>query len=130
MKSHSSNCVCSSTFRERIAIHYPQLKTICRAKESKQKELLKNVNNCLLQYICDCSKGVLHHHIRVPPRTYKKLSQYKDDLLLLANKQTSIRAKRAAIENKRGGFLSLILPALASALFGFIGNLVSKKLIK
>lgn len=83
-----------------------------------------------MKYICDCSKGVLHHHIRFPKDTYRKLKPYKDDLLLLVNKKTSQKAKREALVNKKGGFLPLILPALASAVFGIIGNLISKRFIK
>jgi len=55
------------------------------------------------------------------------LSQYKKDLKLLASHRVSIRKKRAHLVRQGGGFLSLILPAIASALFGLLGNVISKK---
>lgn len=130
MKGHCSNCVCASTFTDRTAHHFPQLQAICNAQQSKKRALLKKIDRCLLNFICDCSKGVLHHILRVPKSTYRKLRHYRDDFLLLANKKISQKAKRETLVNKNGGFLPLILPALASAVFGIIGNLISKRFIK
>jgi hypothetical protein len=73
---------------------------------------------------------VLKNHIRFPKTIYKRLRKYRNDILFVANKKNSLKAKRATLLDKSGGFLPLILPALASAVFGVLGNIISKKFIK
>jgi hypothetical protein len=127
---HGASCICNLPIKERTTHFYPQLQKICSARGGKKRALLEKLPNCLVRYVSDCCKGILHRHIRFSISTYKKLKKFKNNIVLLADKKTSLKAKRGAIAQKNGGFLSLILPALASAVFGLIGNLVSKTLIK
>jgi hypothetical protein len=127
---HGASCACALPMKERTAHYFPQLQKICNAKKVKKDLLLEKTSNCLIYYLSDCCKGVLKNHIRFPKRIYKKLSKFRNDILLVANKKSSLKTKRAALLQKNGGFLPLILPALASAVFGVLGNLISKKFIK
>lgn len=112
--SHGRSCVCRLTFKERTTHFYPQLQTICRARRIRKRDLLENVDKCLLCYICDCSQGVLRRFVRFPSAAYKKLKPYKNALLLLANRRVSAKQKRSTVATQGGGFLSILLPALAT----------------
>jgi hypothetical protein len=118
------------TMKERTAAHFLQLQNICNAPKNKRPLLLEETSNCLINYLTICCKGVLMKHITFPILLYKKLGKFRKDLLLFANNKTSLRTKRAALIEKNGGFLSFILPALASIVHETFGELISKKFIK
>jgi len=133
--SATSVCECKCEFckqpiEERTESLLPHLHTVCNARKNHKCQLLKKLTKCQLQFISDCCKGILHRHITFPVETYKKLKRFRKDIILLADVKKSLKTKRAAIVKKNGGFLSLILPALATAVFSLVGNLISKKINK
>jgi hypothetical protein len=125
---HGSECLCRLPIKDRTVHFFPQLQTVCNARGNHRRALLEKLPNCLLHFVSDCCKGILYNHIRFPSGSYKKLKKFKNEILLFANNKASLKSKRAALVEKKGGFLSLILPALASAIFGIVGNIISKKL--
>lgn len=126
---HPHSCPCSLPLEERIKFFYPQITSVCRANRKRKRDLLSSAQPCFFNFVSDCSRGILQKHIQFPVHVYKKLRKFRDDLLILANRKTSNKNRKALLVDKNGGFLPLILPALASALFGLLGNVISKKLL-
>jgi hypothetical protein len=75
----------------------------------------------------DCCTGVLSRKIQFPNSFYPQLRKHQKDLLFLAQKYPSLRRKRERLMRQNGGFLSILLPALASSLFGLVGNWISRR---
>lgn len=127
---HCDQCeLCRKPIKERIKYFLPQLRKICRAAKSQRHLLLQKVDHCFLHFISDCSFGILKHLIVLPKQSYKRLREFKNDIIAFGHFKTSIRKKRRLLIDKNGGFLPLILPALASAVFGVLGSLITKKLL-
>jgi hypothetical protein len=124
---HERNCGCFGKSKKAAEKYWPHLEKIMNGNLKKRKEVLKNCSHCAINFIGECCKAVLCDIIPLSNETYVKLKPHKKDLLLLADNKVSIKKKRAQLLKQGGGFLSLILPALASALFGLLGNFVSKK---
>ena len=126
---HLIDCPCKLIFEDRIRHFYLEICSVCRVSPRQKRNFLERAPPCFYNFLADCSRGILYNHIKFPPPVYKKLRRYRNDFLTLANKRTSNKHRRALIVQKKGGFLPLILPALASALFGILGNVISKKLL-
>ena len=129
MQQHkANNCsVCKADVRVRTNHFTPIIKRLCNASCKKRETLLKGSDPCLVKYLSDCCIGVLSRKIEFPHKLYPELHKYKKDLIFLAQKYPSIGRKRARLVRQSGGFLSLLLPALASSLFGFVANLITRK---
>jgi hypothetical protein len=93
------------------------------------KDIFKTCNQCLINFVGECCRAVLCEVLPLPPHVYPKLKTHRKDLLFLANPKIPLTKKRARLIKQGGGFLSLILPALASALFGALGNIISNKVL-
>ena len=126
---HPVSCACTFPIEERIQYFLPQISSVCKARRAKKRELLSTAEPCFYNFVTLCSQGILKKYIQFPFPVYRKLRKFRDDLLVLANKRSSNKVRRALLIEKNGGFLPLILPALASALFGVVGNLISKKFL-
>ena len=124
---HSSQCGCIGSARDACHIHWPNLLKIIEGDENKRRNLFSTADHCFISFVGECCRAFLCEIIKVPKKNVSPLSQYKKDLKLLASHRVSIRKKRAHLVRQGGGFLSLILPAIASALFGLLGNVISKK---
>ena len=117
--------VCKLNIQARTNHFEPIIKQLCKATCKKRRTLLNNSNECLIKYISDCCVGVLSRKINFPNKFYPHLQKHQNDLLYLAQTYPSIRKKKERLIRQSGGFLSILLPALASSLFGLITNLVS-----
>lgn len=122
-----TNCsVCKLGIKARTDHFEPIIKQLCTATCKKRRTLLTNSNECLVKYLSDCCVGVLSKKIHFPHKFYPRLQEHQNDLIYLAQKYPSIRKKRERLVRQSGGFLSILLPALASSLFGLVTNLISK----
>jgi hypothetical protein len=123
---HSPNCGCFGKSKDAAIKHWPQLHELMQGVPKKNRKIFKTCNLCFINFVGECCKAVLCEIIPLTSETYTKLKPNRKDLLYLANENIPLHNKRARLVKQGGGFLSLILPTLASALFGYIGNLISK----
>ena len=127
MTRHKKDCPCSDSALKATKHHLPILRKLLKAGKTSRKKIFEAADNCLIKYIASCCKGVLNGHIILPDKEYSKLPPYKQDLLFLANSRAKLKDKRANLMKKGGGFLSIILPAITSALVGLFGNYLLKQ---
>jgi hypothetical protein len=128
-RPHSTRCRCYEPAIQSVKYYLPILKKFPRLRREQRKKLFEEGDKCFIKFIGECCKSVLCDIIKLPEKAYKKLKRHKDikkDLKYLASDSIPVKRKRALLINKGGGFLSIILPALASSLFGLIGEAAIK----
>ena len=130
-KLHDINCKCNAPKIEAAKHHWPILKKLQRGGGGieKRRAIFNHSKNCMIKFIGQCCRAVLTDVIKLLENNYKKLGKNLNDLIFLADKNKSVKSKRSLLVNQGGGFLSLILPALASALFRVLGNIFTKKVL-
>lgn len=104
----------------------PTLKTLAKTKSSKKrKELLSKAKNCLFYAISEIARNLIKGNIPLSCSRKRKLQKFKKDIREMAKKTTTLK-RRKAIINQRGGFLpGLLIPAIT-----FLANIAADKLLK
>ena len=105
--------------RQAATLHFLQ-----KAPTSLQKTILNKASPELIPCICECVHNILQGNVQISSQQKRKLNKYKTKLRQLANKKISLKKKKKVIQT--GGFLPLILGALAPILGSVIGELVKK----
>ncbi|PVD35100.1 hypothetical protein C0Q70_06381 [Pomacea canaliculata] len=101
------------------------LKLLCGAKPKVIKEVLKGASPDLIKAISECSLNVLKGHVHLTPAQKKRLCKYKEDLRLLARRNTSVKRRKQILQ--KGGFLSFLLKPILGALGGLVGSFTSNE---
>jgi len=126
-----TNCkICRLDSASKSKYFKSSLLRILKSSSKRRQKYLNKANDCFIHYMSDCCLGILTQAIHLPKHVYHKLGEYKRDIVYLVQKYPSIRHKRERLIKQSGGFLSILLPALASSLFGLVTNLISKKISK
>lgn len=124
-RRHSHVCPCHENIRTQSQYFIKLLTKFAKAKSlSLKKSILKKADPCFIRYLCNCAKGLLHTHIKVPQDQYPDLSSSKDLILELAKNKQGIEKKRELLLKHKGGFFP-ILAGIASAA---VGNILSSLL--
>jgi hypothetical protein len=123
---HSKNCGCFGKSRDAAVKHWPMLYEVMQGNIKTNRDIFKTCNHCFINFVGECCRAVLCEVLPLTDDSYENLKPHKKDLLLLANQKIPLKNKRARLVKQGGGFLSFILPALASALFSVLGNIFSK----
>jgi hypothetical protein len=101
----------------RVKKNMPLLKMLSKAKPSAAKAIIKTADKELVDTLCECGLNVLKGNVRLTLGQKKRLARHKQALRALAQKQTSLRKKKALLQ--KGGFLG----ALLSPVLGILGSL-------
>lgn len=92
------------------------MKKIGKAKTIAQKRILfEQAPKCLTKFISHCSSALLRGDIELPPQQYRKLKKFKNLLLNLSDKKTSLKHKINSFQEPTGGAFPFI-PILGSIL--------------
>lgn len=129
LRAHSKTCTCFKPVKESLIYYAPQLQKFKRLNQQQKKELFEQSDRCFIRFVGECCEALLTDAFELPKESYDKLKKHKniiERLQALAHSGKSLKKKRALLIEKGGGFLSVILPALASAVIGLITNAVSK----
>ena len=94
----------------------PYLHVIVKSKAKLRKLLIQHVPANVITAICECSLNLLKGVIPVTPRQKRRFARYKTHLRALANKKVSRRQKKRFLNQKGGGLLTTLLPAVLSVL--------------
>ncbi|KAI8511990.1 hypothetical protein Bbelb_110900 [Branchiostoma belcheri] len=106
---------------QRLHRHADCLRVLSKANPKLRKAILSTAPNDLLKSICDCSHNVLKGNIRLTPGQRKGLSRHKNTLRQLGDKKIPLAKKRRTLIQK-GGFLSLLLSPIISAITSLFGG--------
>ena len=104
-----------------------KLEPLIKAKKKDRKLIIKNQN--LINYVCQGVYNILHGKIPINKDTRQKLFRFRTKLHALCGTNHSSEEK-IKILNQTGGFLQLVVPALASGVVGLITSLIERKIFK
>ena len=106
----------------RLRKNGPTLRLLQKAPAPLQKRILDKASSELIRYLCDCAHNVLQGNVNISRHHKQKLKPHKTKLRKLANRKVALKAKQRIIQ--KGGFLPILLSALAPVISGVLGTLI------
>ena len=104
------------------------LKLLHRAKPAYRKTLLQEAKPEVIKILSDCALNILKGKLLLTQQEKRKLQPHKKKLRRLANKRTSVKAKKKILQ--QGGFLPAFLIPILAAVGGNLAGAVMSKIIK
>ena len=98
----------------------PTLRLLQKAPAPLQKRILDKASPELIRCLCDCAHNVLQGNVEISHHHKRKLKPHK--LRKLADRKVALKTKRRIIQ--KGGFLPILLSALAPVISGVVGSLI------
>lgn len=95
------------------------LKLLLKASPKQRRALLRTANKEQIFCLCEICLNILAGNV---PVNIKKLKKFKNVLRKLAKSSTKYSVKKNIILKQSGGFLSNILPAIATVLSSILGG--------
>jgi hypothetical protein len=106
---------------QRLSDIHRELVKLKRLSLKERKHFFKSCSKECISKVCECIKNVLNANLKIKPAHLRKLSRHKQTLRVLALKNTSLARRKKLLQ--KGGFLSILLPALIPALASLLGGL-------
>ena len=108
-----------------IKKHGSMVMAMMQATPQTRKKLVKNSPSEVINCVSECCQNVLKGNVHLSSAQTKKLYPNRQHLRRLASKSISVKKKKHIL-NQKGGFLSLLAPALlpllGKAVIGGIGG--------
>ena len=108
-----------------IKKHGSMVMAMMQATPQIRKKLVKDSPSEVIRCVSECSHNVLKGNVHLSSAQKKKLYPSRQHLRRLASKSISVKKKKQIL-NQKGGFLSLLAPALlpllGKAVIGGIGG--------
>jgi len=96
-----------------------ELKSLKSAPSKKRHKILKNADNGLIKAVGESAKNCLKGNVHLNRHQFRCLRKHKNALRKLANRKTSIKARKRIIQ--KGGFLGALLGPVIKAIGGIFG---------
>ena len=106
----------------RLRKNGPTLRLLQKAPTPLQKRILEKASSELIGCLCDCAHNVLQGNVEISHHHEQKLKQHKTKLQKLADRKVTLKTKQRIIQ--KGGFLPILLSALAPVISGVLGSLI------
>jgi hypothetical protein len=106
---------------QRLSDIHRELVKLKRLSIKQRKNFFKTCSRDCIIKVCECIKNVLNANLKIKPSHLRKLSRHKHTLRALALKNTSLTRRKKLLQ--KGGFLSLLLPAIIPAIASLLGGL-------
>lgn len=110
----------STATKEKLRKTYDKVRLLSLATPRARNQLIRCGDKELINCICECCVNILQGKVPLTPKQKSRLSRHKNKLRTLAKRRTSVRQKKEVIQ--KGGFLGLILPAVAGVLGGLLSS--------
>ena len=108
-----------------IKKHGSMVMAMMQATPQTRKKLVKDSPSEIINCVSECCQNVLKGNVHLSSAQKKKLYPNRQHLRRLASKSISVKKKKHIL-NQKGGFLSLLAPALlpliGKAVIGGIGG--------
>lgn len=95
------------------------LRMLLTAPPKQRRALIRTANKEQVSCLCEICLNILGGNIPVNVNKFKK---FKNTLRKLANSSTKNSTKKQIMLNQTGGFLSAILPTIATVLGNILGS--------
>lgn len=104
----------------------PVLQMLARATPRRRKDILKGCSADVLHSLAEIALNLLKGNIPLSPSQFQKLKRHKKLIRLLADRKTTVKRKRNALQ-QTGGFLLPLLSAAIPIVGELIGGLVRRR---
>ena len=109
---------------KRLKKHIELLKLLKKTNKRCQRQHIFNcADKGLVLCVCECINNVLRGNVKLSPANKRELSQHKDILRKIVDRQTNVDKKRNLLIQK-GGFLPALLAPVLSIAGGLISDLI------
>ena len=106
--------------RPKAIQHREFLTLLGKSKQPRRRKmLLEAASSSEIRSIAECALNLLKNRINLSSSQKRKLKRHKETLRYVAKKNTNIKKKRRALQ-QRGGFLTSLLPLAITALSSFV----------
>ena len=123
----AKQCWCKAPLKDRVTHFTPLLNKLRHAKLKERIKLLKNASTCFVRFLAECGLNILKENLQLDAPQYTRLKPHKQTLLSLSKPMLSLSERRDVLmKKKKGGFLPVFVPIVASALASFLGEAVAK----
>lgn len=109
---------------QRLREIHRELTKLQRLGPTGRKKFFKTCSKDCVIKVCECIKNVLNANLEIKPAHLKKLSRHKHTLRSLALKSTSLSKRKRLLQ--KGGFLNILLPAIAPVIASIIGGAINR----
>lgn len=106
---------------ERIKKNHNFLKILSLSDKKLQNQIIDKSNKDQIYCLCEIVLNLLKGNINLSNQELKKLGKYKNSFRKLIRK-SNIRQKKKVIQS--GGFLSVLIPSIISALSPILSELI------
>ena len=106
----------------RLRKNGPTLQLLQNASTPSRKRIIDKASPELIRCLCDCAHNILQGNVTLSRHYKQKLRQHKTKLRKLANRKVALKTKKQLVQS--GGFLPLLLSALAPVITGVVGSLI------
>ena len=106
----------------RLRKNRPTLQLLQNASTPSRKRILDKASPELIHCLCDWANNILQGNVTLSRHYKQKLRQHKTKLKKLANRKVALKTKKQLVQT--GGFLPLLLSALAPVIHGVVGSLI------
>lgn len=98
---------------------WPTIEALPRLTRQQQKAVLKIDDPTLTRAICEICHNLLQDRIPLDKKQKRRLSRYKNIFRKLVSERLKLKEKKNILV-QRSGFLSLLVPVVASVISGII----------
>ena len=101
------------------------MRLLQKAPALLQKRILDKASSELIRCLFDCAHNVLQGNVNISRHHKQKLKPHKTKLRKLADRKVALKTKQRIIQ--KGGFLPILLSALAPVISGVLGTLIKRE---
>lgn len=112
--------------KKRLNSHKHILHVLGTARPKMRKAILNHADRSLVQTLTECVYNVLNGNIPLSACAVKKLSRFRSKLRSAVSPKHKKWQGRKNYFVQHGGFLSVLLPLIGSAISGLVSSLMSK----
>ena len=109
---------------QRLKEIHRELIKLKRLGPKGRKKFFKSCSKDCIIKVCECIKNLLNGNLKIKTPHLKKLRRHRQTLRALAVKKTSLVKRKRLLQ--KGGFVSALIPAIAPAIAGLIGEIVNR----
>ena len=101
---------------QRLKQNLPYLHVLSKCRPKLRKAILDHGDHSLVKTLSECALNVLSGNIPISKKHKARLTRHKKRLRTLSAKRTSLKRKRAVLQQQGGNILSVLLPPIITAI--------------
>lgn len=93
---------------------------------AQRKRLILAADPQIIKLLCEIALNILEGNIKLTPTHINRLKPFRTSIRRLVRQNLKLKEKQKKLSNQKGGFLPLLIPAIASIAGGLLGSVFRK----